>query len=289
MADTFTWIDPANTSVALNDGVNTNVGWGVSGDVLPQYTRNDVQLPAQPGSQLMLLQVSDRTLTLPFWIKASTKAALLTLMRQMVFYLDAQRGDGILRVTRTDLTARQLTCRYVSGLNDSSNASEPNLLWIKTALTFKANDPFWYATTPQTVTYASGTVPSFFPFFPLQLAGGTVFTNTVVNNPGDTAAWPVWTITGPGTYLTLANLTTGKTLYLNYTLAAGTTVIIDTRPGAKTLLTGTGVSVFSSAVWTLPTSLWPLAQGSNTLQITFNGATAASRVALSFYPRYLSA
>jgi len=56
----------------------------------------------------------------------------------------------------------------------------------------------------------------------------------VVTNQGDTAAYPVFTITGPANSPTIANVTTGAQFQVNAVIAAGTTVTIDANTGSVT-------------------------------------------------------
>jgi hypothetical protein len=66
-------------------------------------------------------------------------------------------------------------------------------------------------------TYGSATSP-----------GGSM----IVTNLGDSAAYPLFTITGPVNLPTITNVTTGQSFQLNATVAAGNTVTIDAASGA---------------------------------------------------------
>ena len=58
--------------------------------------------------------------------------------------------------------------------------------------------------------------------------------NIIVENKGDAIAYPVWIISGPGSNLHLANVTTGDEFLLNHDIIAGETVVVDSRESAHT-------------------------------------------------------
>lgn len=146
-----------------------------------------------------------------------------------------------------------------------------------------ASDRWWYDASDTALSFALGSSPAtFFPLFPLRLSSSQVLASTTVNNGGDTVAWPVWTVTGPGSGLTIRNLTTGQQLTVAAALTAGEVLTVDTRPGAKSVIKGTATNLFGS----LTGSLFPLAKGSNTIEISLVGATAASSVGLRYRRRW---
>ena len=53
-----------------------------------------------------------------------------------------------------------------------------------------------------------------------------------VINQGDTAAYPLFTITGPVNFPTVTNVTTGQQFQVNAVIAAGSTVTVDANTGA---------------------------------------------------------
>ena len=114
----------------------------------------------------------------------------------------------------------------------------------------------------------------------------TVYAQTVVTNPGDVESYPVWTIKGPGDTVRLVNQTSGKILNLGANvLAAGQTLVIDTRPGVKTILLD-GVNVFN---WLdVYSSLWPLESGDNSLMLQMSNITQISKIELTYTERYNS-
>jgi hypothetical protein len=82
--------------------------------------------------------------------------------------------------------------------------------------------------------------------------------------------YPVWTIIGPGSSLVLTNLTTNRTLTVNATVAAGDSIVIDTRPGQKSVRRGDGTNLLSSLVG--DPELWSLTESVNQVSAVLTGA-----------------
>jgi len=155
-------------------------------------------------------------------------------------------------------------------------------------LQFKASDPHWYAASPITGSQsqqAGG--DGWFPIFPLRVTASSVFATVDITNNGDGEAWPVWTITGPGSTLVLENTITGETLGVDCNLDAGEQMIIDTRPGKKTIVDGSGNNLFDLII-SGQMAMWSLSKGLNQINIYLASATVDSLVAWSFYERYMS-
>lgn len=281
MAETVTWIDADGVSTTLE------VEWNVAGRFAPPTMFEEEGVPEQPGARLRNVRHGVREFALPLWITGATEAALRTAMRDLVKAMNPKRGPGKIRVLSPVGDEREITCSYADGLDMRETLGETSGLLVQRAsVVFRAHDPYWQATSDITATYTSGTPAAFFPFFPLRLSASSVFTDASANNIGDVEAWPVWTIVGPGSDIYLRNLSTGYLLHLSATLGAGESVVIDTRPGAKTVTRGDGANLFSSL--STDTYLWPLREGANSVRVEMSSATAASSVSLAFRPRYLS-
>ena len=131
-------------------------------------------------------------------------------------------------------------------------------------------------------------IPTFFPIFPIRLTTSQIAVDATVSNTGDVEAWPVFTIQGPGSQITLQNLTTGKfTTFNTLQLTTGQIVVIDTRPGAKTVTLNYSNDMFSDL--SDFSALWPLAVGNNAVRLTMSGAVnGASQLTMNFRKKYLS-
>ena len=81
----------------------------------------------------------------------------------------------------------------------------------------------------------------------------------IINNKGDTTAYPVWTITGPGKVPVIRNITTGESFSINYDLIAGEAVVIDANMNAHTCASTHSASYMSSGY--MKSDICPTCQG----------------------------
>jgi Phage tail protein len=285
------WVDATGGVTAIRGGVNIDLGPTIVGRYGPTMRFVTEQVPLQPGQRFRNVQHGLASVAVSVVFHPMSSTTLRPLIRQWAQLLDPRRGDGKLRATDPSGTARDLVCRYLSGLEV---LQDDNFLDIgglaQTVLHFAAEQPYWQDSSPTVQSWSLlSSLATFFPIFPLRLSGSEVFADATVDNSlGDVEAWPVWTITGPGSNPILRNLTTGMVLSLPVTLLSGESVVIDTRPGAKTVTKQDGTNLFGSLA--SPPQLWNLAQGSNSIRIEFTAATAGiSAVTLTFRKQYLSA
>jgi phage-related protein len=289
MADeVLSWVDPAGVVTVLTDQPDIEVEWGLLGRFMPPSAMVEDDAPGQAGSLLRQVRVRPREVTLPVTVFGADFTELRTRMRSWLRLFDPTRGDGRLRATAPDGAVRELTCRYTTGL-EGLETFEHGFGHARMVLVLRAHDPFWYDTAPQSQTYTTGAQPVFFsdPFFGSpKLASDTILGTQTVSNGGDVEAWPVWTVHGPASSITLSNDTTGQTVDLPVTLTAAQTVVIDTRPFRKTVLRDDGTNLYGSLSNT--SSLWSLPTGDSTVTISLPGATSESYVTLVYARRWLS-
>jgi hypothetical protein len=236
---------------------------GVDGETLQQVTAQ----PAQP------------VLAVDF--VASDGAELRARLRALAHALRPRRGIGTLRAVADDGAERRLPCYYRQGLESGTY----RVTRYRTALEFWAPSPWWRG-TPYTWGYGLSAPGPFFPILPLSLASTTITGAATVDlSDTDAPTYPTWTVTGPGSQLTLTNNTTGQSLVLNAPIGDGQLVVIDTRPGYQSVRAATrdtsgavilGASLFGSL--STDPALWPLVDGVNDVSVLLTGAGAASRV-----------
>lgn len=283
MSEVLQWIDPYGVSTTLD------VEWEVSGRFMPKIETQVDGVPGEPGGLLRETRHGVREFVLTVWQSAGSDTALRTALRAFVKAMDPVRGNGKIRVTSPLGDQREITCRYATGLGmDEKLGDSSGPDYQKIPLGFVAYDPYWYDVSPTSKSFALTSVPSFFPIFPLRLTASQLVVDDTVTNAGDVVAWPVWTITGPGSAVTLRNSTAGLLISIpSITLTAGQVLTIDTRPGAKSVTLNDGTSLFSSIDHTV-SQLWSLREGVNAIRLEMTGITAASALSVSYYQRYLS-
>ena len=266
---------------------------GVEGRFMPPVSFIEDEVPEQPGSRLRVVRIGPREVAVPVWFRGTSASDLRAELRRWLGRLNPSKGTGRLRNTAPDGVVRDLYCVYAGGMELVEDDDTAGVVWQKAMVIFRGHDPYWYDSASTVATYTIGVSPAtFFPIFPMRLSSSDVFADATINNTGDVEAWPVVTITGPGSDPVLRNLTTGEvTQFSGLTLAGGEMLTIDTRPNnavfpaGKTVKKGDGTNLFPYL--TDASSLWPLAEGSNSVRLELSSATSSSSVTLSYQRRFL--
>jgi hypothetical protein len=286
-ADLITWITPDNESIDLSGNWPINYLDGRVGAFMPPVLFTEERIPERSGARLRQTLFDIRELELPVVFVGTDLMSVRRSLRDFLHHFDPLRGNGTLRVTDGEGATRELTCRYEDGLRGEEVAEIEGETFLKATLIFRAVDPLWLGAAV-TIAYDLGATPAlFFPFFPLVLTASSVFANTTVVNPGDREAYPIWTITGPGSDIVLRNMTYSEEINLPVTLTGAQALVIDTSFSEKTIIRNDGANLFSSLTNT--SVLWTLRAGTNQIRLEMNGANVSSRITLTYYPRYLGA
>jgi len=255
---------------------------GSTGRMMPPVKNTMLPLPGADGSRLLGSALLERPVVIPVVFPgAVTDRAEL---RRWARVLDPTRGEGTLTVVQGENAGRSLPCVYEAGLEDlQEDLPDFNL----GHLVFRAARPFWQDAIEQAVVAEQGSsVTTWFPFLPIALGASDAFASFVVTITGDAESWPIFTVIGPGTDVTAQNLTTGKSWSVPGTLAAGSTLVVDTRPGEKSV-TKDGANAFASLA--AGSKLWSLPRGANRVQLSMATTTVASSVRIAWRNSWLSA
>lgn len=290
MSEIVEWIDADGVSLTLNSPSVTlyQVDWDVTGRFMPRIETQVDEIPGRAGALLRDTRHGIHEFVLPLSIAASSEANLRSVLRDLVDRMDPTRGVGKIRVTSPIGDQREINCVYAAGLEMAEREGVSGPEYQECPLAFTAHDPYWYDPSPAEQSFSVTDTPDFFPILPVRLTSSELVADGVATNSGSVDAWPVWTITGPGSSITLRNLTTSKFLTLDgVTLQAGESAVIDTRPGYRTVTQNDGTNLYPYL--TLFSTLWPLARGANSVRLEMTGVDAAvSELTLSYYQRYLS-
>lgn len=283
------WYDPTGTRSTLTgfmEGVE--VLEGVHGLQMPAIRTNRAPVAGLPGTRLQNVQHDFRTIDIPVLFEATSAEQLRDLLATWRHRFDPTRGDGQLWYV-TSTATRTLTCRYMEGLEADEDSAHFSPTRQTAVLVFAADDPYWYDFNTSSQSWAlAGTVPKWFApptksILPLSFASSAVNGTNSIFNDGEVEAWPKWTIDGPATAITVTNDLTDETFTWAHALAAGERLVIDTRPGVKTVLWN-AAPAFS---YLTSYQLFALAPGLNIVTVALAGAAAGSNVTVEWKPAYL--
>lgn len=285
---TMAFTDPAGSVTHFSDWDN---GWvlqpGAKGLDMPAYQFSQDESPGIDGYAIRQVRAGGKEIALPiaFWADDS-RAAYLTRRRTLIRSLNPKRGTGALTVTQADGTARTIGARYSAGLEGDESRDAAGARWCMGVLTFACPSPFWLG-TEITTEWRAAVAGTFFPILPLVVGNSQVLGSVTVDNDGDDTAFPVWTVTGPATSLSLTNVTTGEVLVLTHTITVGDTIVIDTRERQQTALLNGATNLWGGL--SDASAMWALEPGLNDLTLTVSGSTSNTRVRMTYQPRYLAA
>lgn len=251
----------------------------------PPYRFSTDRYAGIDGVAVRAISADAREVVLGLLVQANDRDTFRARVAGLTRAMRPLTGPGTLIVTDENGVSRQLTCYYTGGL-EGSEARGTKLpdRWWKAAIHLMAPDPWWYGDT-QIISVGLGAPTLFFPIPPVTLSPGTVQgVFTVDLGDSDAPTYPVWTITGPGSALLLANQTTGRSIEINASLAAGETMTIDTRPGFQSVRRGDGTNLMAALA--SDPAMWPLIEDINQVSASLTGATSASRIRGVYQPRY---
>lgn len=211
-----------------------------------------------------------------------------TLLDQVVRAFYNRRNEapvpGYLQIQRPDGTTRQIAVYTTSGLNTPEVAISSHSIY---SFTLQTPDPYWQDLIPNQLLFNIGSSAGILPLLPIPLGGSTVIGNNTIINNGNAQAWPVWTITGPGTP-TMKNLTTGRQWALNTSVASGHVIQVVTKPGSQMAVdTTTSANIWDQlSLGGNLSNLWSLMAGSNQVSIVMAGSSVATSVGLTWSNRW---
>lgn len=234
-------------------------------------------------------RMDEREIFLPFLLDPGAGPveynAWLERVSRLVSPLDER--ELTLRVTPIGRTSwREIPVKYAGGLEDTGELYRGDYGTI--GLKFKAFDALWRG---QPITHKQQVNPgrkpflsATSPFFPVMLADAVIAGEITLNVTGDSPTWPTWTVSPPGSDLTIVKRRTGQTFQLLGLI--GETITLDMRRGRLTSATYPNGELWDR-VPPDKGATFQLEPGSNALQFAMVGASEASFLHLVYQPRYL--
>jgi hypothetical protein len=287
MARQLQWVAADGTTINLTD---RSSGYRVldrtTGLTSPSYDLSSSRYAGIDGAALTALSALPRDITLAMLVEGADRATFRARVARLVHSMRPKAGMGQLVATDELGKVRQISCFYKGGLEGTEQRGEKSAdRWWKASVQLWAPTP-WFSGETRVIDFGLGAPTTFFPFFPLVLSPSSIQGQLSIDlSDADAPAYPVWTITGPGTALTLANVTTGAVIQVNAALGDGQSMIIDTRQGFQSVRRGDGTNLMGSLA--SDPAMWPLADGVvNQVSALLTGANASSRIRGSYAPQY---
>lgn len=282
--DLMTWVDPSGGLTDFNGDAYLFLDGRKGFKSPPPFVTTESQTPLQDGTVDRFTLAAARMLDVPILVKGSNATDFEQVRRVLHNLWNPKSGKGKWRCTTPDGSQREINCKYDSGFDGDEAWGVASPVHMQAVPAFRAFDPYFYDVnaTSFTATNAAGT--PFFPITPVHLSSSSVLGAFSIFNGGDVEAFPVFTITGPGSSPVLTNTTTGKVISSSIALAGGQVLTIDTQ--AKTVKREDGSNQFSTLSFT--SAFWTLAQGQNAITLSMGGTTAASQIVVSYKQRWLS-
>lgn len=286
----ISYIDPSGTVWPMTDQSCPYFALadGVSGLGAAPVTLTTDPLP-RGGVRLRHVQPQARTIVWPVHVEADTHQQFVDLWRALgrAFTDTLRVGPGILDIARPDGRRRQIQVRYQDGWNGLGQAGT-GITWDNAVVSLLAEDPYFYDPQPVSLMRSPAAPADFLASY-FTVSSAEVLGAATVTNPGDVDAWPIWTVTGPATLITMTRADTGDAFTLDPTatghgpLLAGQSVTITTDPPSVRYQDGTnwvgGLNWPSAA-------LWSLAPGDTPVTLEVDGAGSGTSVTMSYYTRY---
>ncbi|WP_223874181.1 phage tail family protein [Salinispora vitiensis] len=287
------WIAPDGTEVPLTSPGQTGYRLlkGLRGLGGVPVTLTTDKLP-RGGVRVRTVRREAREIDLPVRVTGSTHTEFIDRKRNLLdwFGQTDELGAGTLVVWRPDGTRRHITCYCAHpGDTDDDGRLAENLL-----VTLLCEQPWWYGpdeVSDEALELAdNGSYLARFPNVSLSKTLGTG--DLDIFNPGQLAAYPVWTITGPCASATFTHADTGQSFAIDPDYAGGgplllnDTITVYTDPMA---IYGPSGQAATGAVNWPGANLFPLRRGHNRIILSLTEAAVGAGVAWSFAPRYRSA
>ncbi|MGL5910662.1 MAG: hypothetical protein ACRCZP_11715 [Phycicoccus sp.] len=278
---TWTGIDGSVWSLLGGDGVVLLPG--VRGMGMPDVTRFTSESPSVDGARWRGRRVPEREVFWPLLLQDPGTDVDMMLRDRAWWAALHPAGTGLWEVVHPNGSRRRLRCRFASA-DDVSERDPLRAGWWTFGVTLIAEDPFW-AGDPVTRAWSPGAQTPFFGGTiggagpPLHISPGGTIATAAVDNPGDEPAYPVWTVTGPTTSVSVG--VDGHVVTLGSAIPAGQIRVVDTHPSRLTVVDGAGVDRLSEATAVEFAAIPPGPGVVLSLAMTGSG-----QVAVEFTPRH---
>lgn len=245
----------------------------------------------QHGSTVRSWRLTPRTLSFQWRHDVRRKNTLPDVRAELLDVLNPEAGMVTYQRVLSSGQRRNIDGWLQGGLS-LADAGDGSGFDIEMAL--ECPDPVFYDPTQQTVVLAGGYSKAL--AFPMAfgVSGDDAFwfdsptiARSTITYTGNWRSYPVITISGPYTSVTVRNHTTGASFTLSVAIGSGETVIVDLTPGALSIVDGLGNSLLSHRTGGTFTG-WYLQPGDNDILVTGSGTSLLTTFTLTYFRRFIA-
>ena len=204
---------------------------GVRGLSMPPVQRWSSVSPALDGSRWRGFRVQEREVFWPLLVWSTEGTDAWVERDSQLWRMLRPEDQGTWTVATVQGGYRSLRLRIVDDGDHMFRRDPLKTGWTVYGIKLVAEQPFWEG-EKQTVSWDNETLEPFFPGPPFTISGSNSMDDAVLDNPGDVAAWPVWTVWGPCSSAEIG--VGGRKISIPFAVADDETLVIDTRPDAQT-------------------------------------------------------
>jgi hypothetical protein len=262
---------------------------GVFGLDMPQFTPYTDTSPGFDGEINRGFRAEGRDVGIPILMYASDRATFKQMRHDLFTDLNPRKGvPGLLTVTEFDnSTVRSIPAFYAGGLEGALDDESQGQSWMAAPIEFRCPSPYWLGETIAPRPIAAPDARGWLPLYPIRATASQVLGAATIFNRGQAESWPLFRITGPATSIHLLNTTTGESLHITYVLDVGDVVVINTRPGHKSVVLNGTTNLYPYL--SSSSSLWSLFEGTNEVTFTLPGQTPETTLAFTYQEQFLAA
>lgn len=274
-------LENALDSLSLNgiedEGRGVQATTGVTGLGLPPVSVQWLE-GAGDGATFRRSRTLPRDIDIPLDIVGQDRDDLKKTLSRLAMML---AGPCTLRMIEDDGTDWSTDVVRVGGGEYSYGNDTVGNKDVQTVITLRAGDPYWTSSVATTQQIgASSASPFINNFSQMPVASSQAMGSITLENTGDAAAYPVWTIQGPGDNFKAIS-PKGETLWWKGTLTASQKLIVDTRSGTVKREDGSNQYALLAAA----PRFWAIDPGTATCTASLLNTTTASRITVQWQPR----
>jgi hypothetical protein len=271
-------LDSLSLSGIEDEGRGVQALTGMSGLGLPPVSVQWLE-GAGDGAMYRRTRVLARDIDIPLDIVGEDRDDLKQILSRLARML---AGPCTLRLVDDDGSdwatdvVRTGGGEYTYGTDTTGNRD------MQTVITLRAGDPYFTSTVQVSQQIGGTTSAGQFVsgFMSLPVASSQAIGSIKLENTGDVAVYPVWTVYGPGDNFKAVS-PTGETLWWKGTLTAGQVLTVDSRYG--TVKREDGSNQYS-LLDTAP-RFWAIEPGISTCTASLLNTTSTSKITVAWKPR----